>query len=521
MAPTVADVLALPVVLAGRPELLNPGAPLGRAVRWVHVVEAADAAGLIRGGELVLCAGLAFADGSAATHRYLDRLAEAGAAALVAELIDAAAVDRLARAATRVDFPVVALRRVVRFVEITEVVHRALVSERFDRVEFAERVHRRFTTLNLDRAGPGDIIALAAELVGGPVVLEDLAHRVLAFAVADGHAGEVLADWPARSRLAALEKSPDWLRVAVDAAGPWGRLVAPVPAATATAAAAATALTVLERAGQALELHHLIERDRHEVSRQSRSTLVDDLRAGRITAETDAMARASALGFRPGRKQLPVVVAVSGDPGRGTADVLTRAATARGLSLVASSSRPDRLVALLAVGQEGEERTLYRLCAGLAEELPASRWVIGVGPAGADLVTAAAGLPEAEHVAEAAVGGGVAGRHHRARDVRLPGLALLLGAEPRVHAFAEAQLRPLLDREARGERPLLPLLRRFLQLGGNKAELARELSLSRATLYKRLATVERLLEADLDDGETRAALHLAVLTHDLGPARRT
>jgi purine catabolism regulator len=83
-----------------------------------------------------------------------------------------------------------------------------------------------------------------------------------------------------------------------------------------------------------------------------------------------------------------------------------------------------------------------------------------------------------------------------------------------VQAFAETELRGLLDHRAKHGDELFTLLRRFLELGGNKAELAKTLALSRPTLYARLDTLSRLLGVDVNDAESRTSLHTALMVID-------
>ena len=59
MYPTVADVLAIPVVQRGTPAVVAGSAGLHRRVRWVHAAEVAEIAHLLSGGELVLTTGIA------------------------------------------------------------------------------------------------------------------------------------------------------------------------------------------------------------------------------------------------------------------------------------------------------------------------------------------------------------------------------------------------------------------------------------------------------------------------------
>ena len=56
-------------------------------MRWVHVAEIADIAHLLHGGELVLTTGIALPDDAAALTRYIDELADVGAAGVVVELV--------------------------------------------------------------------------------------------------------------------------------------------------------------------------------------------------------------------------------------------------------------------------------------------------------------------------------------------------------------------------------------------------------------------------------------------------
>src|SRR5205814_7996987 len=87
MYPTVAEVLALPVLRQGRPHVVAGSAGLDAPVRWAHVAEVADIAHLLRGGELVLTTGVALPDDGPALARYVADLAGVGAAGVVVELV--------------------------------------------------------------------------------------------------------------------------------------------------------------------------------------------------------------------------------------------------------------------------------------------------------------------------------------------------------------------------------------------------------------------------------------------------
>ncbi len=87
MYPTVADVLALPVIRQGLATVVAGADGLERRVRWVHIAEIADIATLLRGGELVLTTGIALPDDPAALANYVAELAAAGVVGVVVELV--------------------------------------------------------------------------------------------------------------------------------------------------------------------------------------------------------------------------------------------------------------------------------------------------------------------------------------------------------------------------------------------------------------------------------------------------
>src|SRR5918999_6463357 len=68
---TVADVLELPVVRRGLPELIAGHDAVGRELRWAHVVEMPDPSDLLKGGELVLTTGMGAGSREADQARWI------------------------------------------------------------------------------------------------------------------------------------------------------------------------------------------------------------------------------------------------------------------------------------------------------------------------------------------------------------------------------------------------------------------------------------------------------------------
>lgn len=524
MAVTVGEVVELPVVQRGSPEILSR-CRWSEPVRWLHVGGVADLSSLLQGGELVLTTGAGL--GRTPT-RYLQGLADAGALGVVVELGAMPALPAsLTALAEKLDLALVVLHRQIRFVDVTEVVHRRIVAEQYDEVAFDRRVHEVFTELSMKRASVAGIVDAAARILDLPVVLEDLAHQAIAVSASGAKTAALLDDWESRSRRSPTVGggSEQWVLTAVGPRGEeWGRLIVPVAAPDRP-----RATMVLERASAALALNRMVERNNTGLHQQAQSGLIDDVLGGRVADEREAAARAHALGLRKTARYLPLVVSVerhsvATDPlvaqrrNVTLLDVVAHSVNAAGHTGVFASRRDGEIAVLLALsnGRGGPDRALAdlgeRLRADLHRVDGVTRSVCAVGDAEPDITDAIRGLAEAGHVAEVALAMKDSARpYFRASDVRLRGLMTLLRDDPRVQRFAETELKALLDRGAAAD---VEVLREYLGLAGNKAALAQRLHISRPALYKRLAAIERTLGVELDDAESMTSLSVALMVLD-------
>lgn len=551
MLPTVRAILGLPVLRAAAPKVLGGTTGLDAPVRWVHVSEILDVGNLLSGGELVLTTGLELEKSPEESASFIRSLEEAGAAGLIVELVgqrqrSRTALEKAARTAT---LPVVVVEHRVRFVQVTEIVHRMIVAEQLERVERARDVHEAFTVLSLESADTRRVVEQAATMIGASVVLEDLSHLVLAYAGHHVSTTDLLDDWERRSRTTPFpahtgRSGPErWLQAAVGVRQQvWGRLVVPMPSA-AFGADEDMAIMVLERAAQTLAINRLADRDQRELSHNAQAGLLNALRQPRGLSEAEALARAGSLGLKRSSYYVPLVFRTAlqawgspvlpTDPFAGQQDereLLERLAKAlkssAGTALAASIQSGSVGMILALPARQQEEATLQILAGAAAgpgadatsNALPNSAvppaWIIGVGRMKATLLEAAAGIDEAAHVAESAATLREASKpYYRATDVRLRGLLALLRKDPRVQQFVESELSAVLQADAEGKGEYLELLGLYLGSGGNKAAMARSGYLSRPTLYARLAKLEELLAVDLDDAESRTSLHVALLAH--------
>ncbi|GAA3702699.1 PucR family transcriptional regulator [Arthrobacter ginkgonis] len=559
---TVRTVLALEEVSSGAPEVLAGAEGLDASVRWVHIADGERVGAVLEGGELVLSSGLSFRSPSfrssaQAAARFLDELQAAGAAGAVVELVEPdgtladPAAAALREAAAGRPLPVVLLNRPVRFVRVTEVVHRMLVGEQLARVERARHLHEVFTELSLQNASEQQIVDRTAEMVAAPVVLEDVAHLVLGFAAAGQDPEPLLRRWTERSRRVGYreqtgrrrqtgqgEDEEDWLQTPVGVSGRrWGRLVVP-----AVLEDDADASQVLDRAGQALTIARMAGRDERDLLEAARAGLMHELRQPLAMTEPEARTRAVALGLEPAPLYVPVVIRLDRLPGEEPTGLqLRERALLESLGAAVRSARRSMLAAGLHSGSLGvllgvparqlEDPLLERVFGELAESgalsgLPRSGaqdsevpWSVGVGRSRASLPEAAAGLDEATQVADiAATLETRPRRYYRFADVGLRGMLALMRSDPRLRAFAEAELAPLVDPP---DPEALALLELYLKHGGNKSALARTGYLSRPALYARLARLQDRLGVSLDDAEVRTALHVALLWHRLREVGQT
>ncbi|MGH3712372.1 MAG: PucR family transcriptional regulator ligand-binding domain-containing protein, partial [Micromonosporaceae bacterium] len=354
MYPTVAEVLALPVMRGADAVVAAGAAGLGRRVRWVHVAEVADIAELLRGGELVLTTGIALPGDDASLTRYVDDLARVGVAGLVIELVRRwhdTLPTALTAAADRHGLPLVTLAKETRYVTISETVISMIMDAQVAELRAAQQVHETFTGLTVSGAEPAAILREVARMTGLPVILETLAHHVLAYDAAGGPARQLLADWERRSRAMTLpgrtayHPGAGWLVTIVGARGDdWGRLVL-----LSDAEPPHRHVVVAERAADALALNRLVARDRDSLERQTHRLLLSSLLAS-TPAPADLADRAGALGVELRGRQL-VGVAVqphtvpSERPALGVHEVLRDLAEAT--ALAARRARTPALVGVV------------------------------------------------------------------------------------------------------------------------------------------------------------------------------
>jgi purine catabolism regulator len=541
---SIKEILELEIFQNAEARVVAAATRIDRPVRWVHISELPDIARLLKGGELLLTTGMGFSHDVAGQRKYIDQLVAAGLAGLIVELgntvneIPAAMVQR----AEERGLPVIALHKEIRYVDVTEEVHSAIVSRQFQLFQRAESIAKRFTDLALTGAGLKLILESLAGLVENPVVFEDLAHQVVEFATYAQPVDSTLRQWEAHSRSAHddagergivhfSEGDPPCAWIGIWLRGEfWGRVhVLHIDSKPDELAA-----LVLDRAAATIALSLLAQRDASHLADRARSVLITDLVRGRYSSTSELYRRARSLSVDlEGRRLGVLVVDMPRLPELAQSRPLSeherqrirlgalselRKAVGRAHSVCLAGIEGDRVVALVGLKQRGDLRPVLETLGaetvtaiGATAELEA---VVGISRE-----TRTDALPLAfEEASEAAryawhVGHRAGVQHYD--GLGLHQLLLPLADRPELARFVESELGPLLAHDATSGSPLLHTLRVYLARSGKKADATRELHIERRTLYRRLERLEKILGRQMSNHENQTRLTFALYGLDL------
>ncbi|MFQ6145145.1 PucR family transcriptional regulator [Streptomyces seoulensis] len=515
---SVRQVLALERVLAGEPEVVAGAGRLDQPVRWVHVAEAADVGVMLSGGEMVLTTGVLLAGDEEKQAEYIRSLHRAEAAAVVLGLGRAfpAPPEVMRRAAERCGLPLVVLHRPFPFAELTEEVQSRLVRRKYAAVSLSEAVRTALTALITAGAPLQALLDEIAQHTACPVVVTNLAHRVLATAGERPAVDDVLRDWeriarqawgpgPGRSGAGGGGEGDGWIRAELGGRGErWGRLVL-----CGHRGDPATGRLLADRAAEALVLHRMLGGAAGRTwEEQSALSLLTDLAGGAVPAR-QLLPRARAAGLPVNRRTFVPLAVHDADPAE-----LDRLLRLLGLTGLVAELAGGVAAVLLSLARDQDADALAEHFATRLREAPgAAGTVVAAAGARTDWDDVPAGLREARHVADAVAGSAARCLPAvvRLRDVHLRGLIRLLRENPHVQSFAERELDGLL---CDAGQDLLDVLRTYLATGRNKSRTAQLHHVSRPALYRRLEAIQSRLGVDLDDFEQAASVHIALLAHD-------
>jgi purine catabolism regulator len=499
MSLSLSDLLADPT-LAGADPVVHAGHErMSAPVRWVHTSEVLDIAQLLRGGELLLVGGGGLAEASEEDRRrYIAELAERGVVGLALETgtrlpsIPTEMVDE----ARRLDFPLIELHAVVRFVEVTQAVNGTLINASVRQLQLADRVSHALAAGLADGAHIDDLLGILARVAQARARLVTPAGELIAEAGTE----------PAPS----LNKSMPDITAPVNSAGVTVAMLTLTPGPDSDLLMLHAAR---DRAPEALGLALLRWRPLSQVQRDSHEFLTVAVRGTRSPRRLVELAER--LGIRGQSAWIGVVARVPETQG---ATLAMHGVLQRDGRSVVSEITQERYVAVVALDL-GDIPLAHARRNMLRElrETPLPPQLRGaLGPGTRDLASIGRCLHEAQAALDL----------HDDRDQEVMVDSLDLGVERFVAAvnrpalvaeLIDEQLGDLLASDRRRGGRLFETLETFLRHSGRKTDTAADLHLQRQSLYQRLDRITALL-GDPEPGSPRwASISLAV---NLEGARR-
>ena len=492
---TMADLLAQPVLALVAVHVATADAE----IRWVATSELVDPTPYLEGGEVLLTTGLETKGWRSEWHRYVERLAEAGAAGLgfAVGLTHERPPKLLVRACRNAGLNLFEVPRSTTFVAISRAIAGLLDAERENAARRSMDAQRILTQAALEVEDTTAVVRRLGALVEGaaatvtrdgvPVVgpfgprIDDLELDVVRTEVERIRRQDLRAAASSSGASGTTVVRPLGVRSRPEA---WLAVLVPGRASDVDRVAITTAVSLL---GLGLEWR----RERRTTDRELRARavellLADDVRTARIVLG----AASTAAGAGP---RLPREVRML--RARGPADVVE--------DTLAVLEDERLLVAVL----DGELSVVSgaRRAASLAQQLADRGFQVGVGRA----VPVEETSTSHETAGHALAGTGRATPVRSWDDLANTGVVGLLGAD-RAAAFARSFLAPLSD-----DAVLLETLAAFLRHHGSRGETGAELGVHRNTVRNRVEHIESLLGASLDDPRVRVDAWVAL---QVGPA---
>jgi purine catabolism regulator len=516
---SIADVLALPAVRRAEPELLAGADRLEKEVRWVHAGEVPNMATLLKGGELLLSTGMGIGRTPILQRRFVTELAEIGIAALAIELGTSLTEmpEPLVKAAEEEGLCLIAFHREVRFIEITEGVHRELVDRGGNLLRRGDEMHRRFTALMLGGAGVPEVLDELADFVDNPIVLERAGGGVAYHARHRSDDATVLGAWGSLIRGPAASPAAVFERVPMGPEGTWGRLIA----LSVESPIEAQDLIAVERAVGLIALALMRTQEEEVLATRRHGDFLAGLTRTRA-GEREIRARAAELGFASpeGGTLLPLAVAPAPTAERrrsawqAVRRDLQEELTRQDVPTLVGSDEVDRTLIIVGMRRVQDRARVVDL---LVEQLDlaVSR---RLDPLEAPTVCVGAASPSwlgAGDWLAAATDALLASSHMERKpwhDISVAStdrLLFTLRDRAELREFTDLRLRALKEEDRTGRGNLVETLAAFCANAGRRTETAKALHIERQTLYHRLKRIEATV-GDLTDGEALLSLHLAL-----------
>jgi len=510
---------------------------LGRRVRWVHILELLEFEELIHGEEVILTTGLQLGDEETAVA-FLEQLSHKRASCLCVELSPRFPVvsPNLKAAADRLELPLVAFPKTVRFVDITQDVHELLINAHYRLLKQLEHVSRQFHRMTLTSQGVGNVLKLLQSSLGEQIVYWPMDGQPL-FAPPLGNAEQKAMTAAIARRLHARAEAEAEFRAAAGAsADEWCEgdvryIAQPVGAMEQTWATLVAALRrpahetdylLLDSASLSIAQDLLRNRFLEERKLYTETLWVDDLLHGRIREE-DRLRSLLGAEFKRANETPYRVCLIEPENGETGAPPLQLSFTLREafrrngfqplmtmkngrLIVIAVDAHPKRTDGKLRL--EKAFGSVFGVSLAGGGHAAAD---IGVGKTYVGLLNAGHSYQQAIHAI--ALGGAFQKPVMFFDDMGVFQLLFHIEDRSALRSFVNAYLGPILEHDLAKGSDLLRTLKVLLDHDGSKQIAAQQLFIARQSLYYRLEKIAELLGEHYMYPEHRLALQVAIRAH--------
>ena len=373
----------------------------------------------------------------------------------------------------------------------------ASVGLRRDRLASRIAVSEQFDEALVAGAGLVDLISCAAEMIGGSIVLTNPAGRAIAAVgtVPDPERAESVSDAALRADVIVR-----------------GRLWGAIHAESATAGAALLE-AVLERLPTTLAIALARSAHSHVADERIGEEFILDMLAGDFDSP-DVGTRAELAGLPTGEGCLYVAAAARLAPNRPAR--VAMALRAKSICAIQAEFVYDFIVLAALPRGVGSVEFADELVTsmGLQEAREPSARVpeLAVGAPSSDLGVVARSLREVRDTLALATELGGPAVIASTGSYAVDRLIHRIRHDPELARFVDDFLGSLLRHDHGHSSQLVRTLAAYLDTGMSKTEAASRLSISRASLYRRLQRIEELV-GPLDNSDTRLRLEIALKAH--------
>jgi purine catabolism regulator len=144
---------------------------LQRTVEWVHILEVAEVGQLLNGNELILTTGLIWQHNEEMSLSFLQQIMDRNASGLCIEIgrVINSIPDAMRQMAEKADFPLILIDHDIRYIDITRDIHTWIINLQHKKIAELENLSVRFNELILLGTGLQPLLSLFYETARKPI----------------------------------------------------------------------------------------------------------------------------------------------------------------------------------------------------------------------------------------------------------------------------------------------------------------------------------------------------------------